>query len=334
MVKNNSHINELLAGYFLGNLTAEQTGEINEWIAASEENRRYLMSMRDIWFSSLAADTSRYDSEKAYGRFLNRQTAADGKTKTPRVKRLAWQIAAAVATLFLISYISFKQGSRHFENALTDIVIETPWGATTKTFLPDGTLVWLNAGSKITCSQGFGIKERNIKLSGEGYFEVAQNERLPFNVLTDEMSVRALGTKFNVRNYSDDDEAEIDLLEGKVRINNLINKGENVNINPDRRLLMDKKSGKMFVSKINANNTIEWINGYVFFDEELLGDIAKKLERSYNVKIIMETPELKQLRFYGNFIRKKQSITDILDALASTGKMKYKIQNNEIVISP
>ncbi|MDR2680141.1 MAG: DUF4974 domain-containing protein [Tannerella sp.] len=334
MIKNNSHINELLAGYFSGNLTAEQTSEINDWTAVSEENRRYLMSMRNIWFSSLVADTSHYDSEKAYGRFLNRKTAVDGKTKTPGVKRLAWKIAAAAATLFMISYISFKQGSRHFENALTDIVIETPWGATTKTFLPDGTLVWLNAGSKITCSQGFGIKERDVRLSGEGYFEVARNERLPFNVLTDELSVRALGTKFNFRNYSDDDEAEVSLLEGKVRINNNINKGESMNINPDRRVFLDKKSGKMLVSKINADNTAEWTNGYVFFDEELLGDIAKKLERSYNVKIILETPDMKQLRFYGNFIRKKQSITDILDALASTGKMKYKMQNSEIVISP
>ena len=334
MAKNDSHINELLAGYFSGKLTAEETGEIRDWIAASEENRHYLMSMRDIWFSSLAADTSRYDAEKAYGKFLNRKTVIDGKTKRPEVKSLVWKIAAAAAALFIISYISFKQGSRHFENALTDIVIEAPCGAMTKTFLPDGTLVWLNAGSKITCSQGFGVKERDVRLSGEGYFEVARNERLSFNVLTDEISVRALGTKFNFRNYRDDDEAEVSLLEGRVRINNHINKGENVQIVPDRRVVVDKKSGKMLVSEINAENTAEWTNGYVFFDEELLGDIVKKLERSYHVNIILETPEMKQLRFYGNFIRKKQSINDILDALASTGKLKYRIQDKEIVISP
>ncbi|MDR0712653.1 MAG: DUF4974 domain-containing protein [Bacteroidales bacterium] len=333
MAKKYSHINELLAGYFSGNLTAEQTDEVDAWVAASEENRRYLTSMQDIWFSSLAADMSRYDSEKAYGRFLNRKTAIDRKTKKPEVKSLVWKIAVAVATLFLVSYISFKQGNRHFENALTDIVIEAPWGSTTKTFLPDGTLAWLNAGTTITYSQGFGIKERDVRLSGEGYFEVARNERLPFNVLTEETSVRVLGTKFNFRNYSDDNEAEISLLEGLILINN-IHTGENVRIHPDRRVIIDKKNGKMLVSKINADNTAEWINGYVFFDEELLGDIVKKLERSYHVKIIMKTPEMKQLRFYGNFIRKKQSINDILDAMASTGKLKYHIQNSEIILSP
>jgi ferric-dicitrate binding protein FerR (iron transport regulator) len=90
----------------------------------------------------------------------------------------------------------------------------------------------------------------------------------------------------------------------------------------------------MLVSEINAENTAEWTNGYIFFDEELLGDIVKKIERSYLVKIVIETPEIKQLRFYGNFIRKKQSVNDILDALASTGKLKYSIQNNEIILSP
>ncbi|MDR3261863.1 MAG: hypothetical protein LBT78_08520 [Tannerella sp.] len=154
------YINELLAGYFSGNLTAEQISEVKNWSSASPENKRYLLSVREIWFSSLAADTSRYDSEKACEKFLIRKTNIDKTTQRPRVKKLVWQVAAAVAALFIISYISFKQGNRHFENALAEIIIEAPWGSKTKTFLPDGTLVWLNAGSKITYSQGFGIKER------------------------------------------------------------------------------------------------------------------------------------------------------------------------------
>ncbi|MDR3250729.1 MAG: DUF4974 domain-containing protein [Tannerella sp.] len=328
MEKEYSHIDELLAGYFSGNLAADGAAEVRDWSSASPENMRYLLSMREIWFSSLAADTSRYDSDEACRKFLA------GKTKTNRTaKRTVWQIAAAVATLFIISYISFRQGSLHFEKALAEIVIEAPWGSKTRTFLPDGTLVWLNAGTKITYSQGFGIKERNVRLDGEGYFEVMRNGRLPFNVATDEMTVRVLGTKFNFRNYSDDDEAIVSLVEGRVLVNNNIKRGEKATIVRNRRALINKKTGRMSVSEINAKNTSEWTHGYLFFDEELLSDIVKKLERSYDVNITMETPEMKQLRFYGNFIRKEQSINDVLDALESTGRLKYKKHGKEIVLS-
>jgi ferric-dicitrate binding protein FerR (iron transport regulator) len=332
-MKEKDYIDELLAGYFSHNLSPEQYIELKNRINVSPENREYFLAMQEIWFSSGVSGNNRFDSDKAYRRFLLRTG-----TKTSSGKSLIRnfrQYAAAIALLLIISYASFRQGSKQVENRFTDIVIEAPWGSRTKTFLPDGTLVWLNAGTKITYSQGFGVNDRKIRLSGEGYFEVVRNEKLPFSVATEELNVDVLGTKFDFKNYPEDEEAVVSLLEGKILVSSNLNVGESKEIMPDRKVFLNKKSGNMRISGGNVRSTVEWTNGNLFFDEELLPDIVKKLERSYDVKITLNDPAaLEQLRFYGRFIHKRQSINEVLDMLASTGKLKYSIKGKEIILSP
>ena len=87
-----------------------------------------------------------------------------------------------------------------------------------------------------------------------------------------------------------------------------------------------------FYFSVTASNASQWTGGYLFFDEELLPDIAKELERSYNVKIHIANDSLKTFRFYGNFVRREQNIQEVLEALASTEKMQYKIEERNITI--
>lgn len=114
-------------------------------------------------------------------------------------------------------------------------------GARTKMHLPDGTAVWLNAGSKLSYSQGFGIDNRDVRLEGESYFEVSRNENLPFCVKTKEVKVRVLGTKFNFRNYQDDNEAVVNLLEGKVSLMNGLRKMSEQYLAPGECMTLDKQ---------------------------------------------------------------------------------------------
>jgi ferric-dicitrate binding protein FerR (iron transport regulator) len=243
-----------------------------------------------------------------------------------------WRYAAVVAIIIAAGCISYWQGEVNVKDTFADISVEAPLGSKTKLYLPDGTLVWLNAGSRMTYSQGFGVDNRKVELEGEGYFEVKRNEKIPFFVKTKDLQLQVLGTKFNFRDYPEDHEVVVSLLEGKVGLNNLLREEKEAVLSPDERAVLNKANGLLTVESVTASNASQWTDGYLFFDEELLPDIAKELERSYNVKIHIANDSLKTFRFYGNFVRREQNIQEVLEALASTEKMQYKIEERNITI--
>jgi ferric-dicitrate binding protein FerR (iron transport regulator) len=152
-------------------------------------------------------------------------------------------------------------------------------------------------------------------------------------VNTDELHVDVTGTKFNFRNYPEDEEATVSLLEGKVLVSSVMEFDDKKDLLPDQKVYLNKKTGELRIINVKAQYTTEWTNGYLFFDEELLTDIVRELERSYNVKFTLTDDSLENLRFYGNFVRGENKIEDILDVLASTDKIKYKIEGENIELS-
>jgi ferric-dicitrate binding protein FerR (iron transport regulator) len=211
--------------------------------------------------------------------------------------------------------------------------VEAPQGSRTQMTLPDGTKVWLNAGSKISYTQGFSLVNRLVMLVGEGYFEVAHNEQLPFRVSSKNLQVSVLGTKFNFRDYPADAEAAVSLAEGKVALDDLVHLGkETIYLKPNQRAVMNKQSGEISVEDYAVSNTIQWTNGNLIFDGEPLKDIIKDLERSYNVKITIADKKLLTVRFYGDFVRQEQSLNEVLDALSATGKIHYKSEGKNITL--
>ena len=327
-----TRIDELITNYLSGGLGTEELTELEDWLKASPENQKYFRQIREVWFSTIGAnEETRYDKEAAFQRFLSKtQVAAEKKVIKKHPLHKYMYAAAAIALLCLISFASYWSGSEQVKKQFAEMVIEAPLGSKTKLYLPDGTLVWLNAGSKITYSQGFGVAERKLQLAGEGYFEVTKNEQIPFEIKTKELELRVLGTKFNFRNYPEDEEISVDLLEGKVSLKNSLKNNSLCYLEPDQKAILNKRNGELQISSVEAEYASEWTNGFLFFDEDLLPDIAKELERSYNVKIPLEDSSLATFRFYGNFVRKEQSIRDILDMLASTGKLQYHINGRNI----
>lgn len=336
MEEENKHIDELIANYLTEGLDKNALDELKTWIAASAENQQYFIRQREIWFSAVSREAaSVYDKDKAFENFRNRVESQKEIQSTSRrgfSLSALWRYAAVVAIIIAVGCISYWQGEVNVKDTFTDISVEAPLGSKTKLYLPDGTLVWLNAGSRMTYSQGFGVDNRKVELEGEGYFEVKRNEKIPFFVKTKDLQLQVLGTKFNFRDYPEDHEVVVSLLEGKVGLNNLLREEKEAVLSPDERAVLNKANGLLTVESVTASNASQWTDGYLFFDEELLPDIAKELERSYNVKIHIANDSLKTFRFYGNFVRREQNIQEVLEALASTEKMQYKIEERNITI--
>lgn len=288
----------------------------------------------EIWFSTVSKESlAKYDKDAAYAAFRKRVAEASEQPKAKKI-RLGWLKYAAAVLVLLVSvgYLSYKGGQNEIQASFGDIVIATPQGSRTQLMLPDGSKVWLNAGSSIAYSQGFGYKDRLVRLIGEGYFEVAHNEKLPLSVESENVRVRVLGTKFDFRDYPTDAEAIVSLAEGSVSMCCHKNPGEDQLLKPGQRATVDKKSGRIHVESYEVANTIKWTNGRLLFNGEPLPQIAKTLERSYNVKINIKDKNLMTLRFYGDFIRQEQTLTEVLDALASTGKLSYERNGKNVTI--
>ena len=336
MEEENKHIDELIANYLTEGLDKNALDELKTWIAASAENQQYFIRQREIWFSAVSREAaSVYDKDKAFENFRNRVESQKEIQSTSRrgfSLSALWRYAAVVAIIIAVGCISYWQGEVNVKDTFADISVEAPLGSKTKLYLPDGTLVWLNAGSRMTYSQGFGVDNRKVELEGEGYFEVKRNEKIPFFVKTKDLQLQVLGTKFNFRDYPEDHEVVVSLLEGKVGLNNLLREEKEAVLSPDERAVLNKANGLLTVESVTASNASQWTDGYLFFDEELLPDIAKELERSYNVKIHIANDSLKTFRLYGNFVRREQNIQEVLEALASTEKMQYKIEERNITI--
>ena len=332
-LEEHTYIDLLITRYLSGKMDKESFAELKRWSLESESNRKYVRNKLEVWFSSGVADTAvQFDKDKAFSLFKQRIVGAEKKQK--QMFRFSWKTfmrAAAVVLILMIPFAAYWQGKQAVKQSFADMVVEAPMGAHTKLYLPDGTLVWLNAGSKIIYSQGFGVDDRRLRLEGEGYFEVMKNEEVPFEIDTKELDLRVLGTKFNFRNYPDDEEVTVNLMEGKVALRNGIREMPELYLTPDEKMVLNKATGQMVKSSTKAAKANVWINDELFFDEELLEDIAKKLMRSYNVKVEV-ADSLRNKRFYGSFGISGNTIDKILDVMASTQQMNYKYENGVYIL--
>ncbi|MDR1341109.1 MAG: FecR family protein [Prevotellaceae bacterium] len=328
--EHHNDIDILITFCLSGKPDKESLAALKSWSMGSDANRAYVRNQLEIWFSSgVSGDATTFNKDKAFDLF--KQRIAKHEAQSHNTRRFPWKIVyriAVVALILLLPLATYRQGQETVKQTFADMVVEVPMGARTKLYLPDGTLVWLNAGSKITYSQGFGVDDRILTLEGEGYFEVTRNEKNPFEVKTKDIDLTVLGTKFNFKNYPDDEEVTVSLMDGKVALRKTSSK---LFLEPDEKMVLNKSTGKMTKSKTKVEYANAWANDELFFDEELMEDIAKQLMRCYDEKIEV-ADSLRHKRFYGSFKIVGNSIGEVLGIIASTNRMKYRHENGKYIL--
>ena len=328
MTEPTNYIDDLIVRFFTDDLTADERLELDNWKVESPDNHAHFEQLEEIWFSVANPDAAgRFHKERAYIEFLKRVAVA---RKVERSRGRRWPIllkyaAVAVLTVGLFPYLFYNIDRQGLLSAFTNIYVEAPLGSTTKMLLPDGTQVWLNAGSKVSYSQGFGVENRNVSLTGEGYFEVTKNKQLPFTVNSNNLSVRVLGTKFNFRDYATDDEVVVDLAEGSVVLDVADYSDRHYQLRPNQRAVFSKTSRQVYIGDCVATNASQWTDGAIVLDGKSMKDIALQLSRSYNADVEITNQRAASMHFYGSFTRRSQSLKDVLDALSSTGKIRYRM---------
>lgn len=202
--------------------------------------------------------------------------------------------------------------------------LSTPKGSQYQLVLPDGSKVWLNAASSIRFPTAFTGATRQVTLIGEAYFEVAKNEKQPFIVQANDMTVQVLGTHFNVMAYNDEAAMATTLLEGSVKVQQ---QGQTVMLVPGKQALV--KANNIQVQAADVEQATAWKDGYFSFDKVTIPTIMRDIARWYDVEIGFEG-KLSSSRFKGG-IRRSAQLSQVLKVLELSG-VRFKVEGKKIIV--
>ena len=193
--------------------------------------------------------------------------------------------------------------------------------------LPDGTKVWLDAGSSISYPVAFTGNSRRVRLTGQGYFEVAKNKEKPFYVEVNRSEVKVLGTHFNISAYEEDPENTTTLLEGSVQISK---NGKAALLQPGQQASIAAGSDHIVVSEANIDDVMAWKNGYFIFNDDDIRGIMRKVSRWYDVDVDYRG-DFAGRHFGGTFYRSK-GINELLNHLERIGKLHFKVAGRRVTV--
>ena len=327
-MKNKNFIYNLITLEFTDGLDKQQNEELQSWLEISQENRtEYNEVVKLLTYSDRLIAMKRINVDRdllSVKQKLKRQPKKNTFS-------LNFQKAAAILLMPVLTFLlyvlynpSFIASTRN-NPEVDSIEVIASAGARTIVQLSDGTEVNLNYGSKIKYPRNFIGDTRELRLSGEGFFNVSHDPKHPFIVKTKRINIKAVGTRFNVLTYPGNDKVETTLIEGKVvleqsdengatkSIGSLI-PGEHVNYNPT--------TGELSSTQGNVEKYIAWKDGILFFDNAAISDVAERLGRMYNVDIKV-ADEIKDYTYTVKFV--DESLSQILDLLTKATPVNYKM---------
>jgi ferric-dicitrate binding protein FerR (iron transport regulator) len=255
---------------------------------------------------------------------------------------------------FICIYISFSRKEKVEATstpAMSSVI--TRYGNKSRVNLPDGSVVWLNAGSRLDYAMtDFTKTKREVILSGEAYFEIAHNASIPFFVRSGKMQIKVLGTTFNVKAYPEDNKMETSLIRGSVEITIKDRPDDIYILKPNEKLVVsnDDIEGKTAnagykPTMINVARDIvalrtlliyrpgspetAWVQNKVFRSEKFI-DLAVKMERWYGIKIMFRNPEKENLMFTGIFTT--ETIIQALTAMGVVHPFHFTVDKDTIYI--
>lgn len=352
-----------------GEATAAELSELESLINDHPEWQFAIQNLEDLWQHQAPKDYSQ--EEDAYMLHIHRmkelgvpfgeepvERPALGKRK---MMKWYWIAAASVIIGCLVVFGSFFTGKKKSNELAREVnEISTRPGSKSKVELPDGSVVWLNAGSKLTYNKDFGVAKREVTLVGEGFFDVTKNKEKPFIIHTSSINIKVLGTVFNVKAYNTDKQTETSLIHGSIEVTIRNRPNDKIILSASEKLIVENNidgiesttSGKsdkenytkekegfgslISIKKVYYNPSdsavaeTEWINNRLVFRDEAFSDLAIQMERWYNVNIEIRNSKTAAERLNGTL--ETETITQALDALKETTSFRYEKTGNNIII--
>jgi ferric-dicitrate binding protein FerR (iron transport regulator) len=317
-----------------GEITSEEKTELESLLVASPLDQEKFKLTEKFWRQEGYADQSS-DSDEALKKILARINENQKEVKSRTVfLPLFRKLAVAAMAIFMVGVGFYSYQEYQDPEAVALIERHNGTGMRSMITLSDGTRIWLNADSKVSYPEMFVGDTREVHLTGEAFFSVAHNTQKPFYIQLNKASIRVVGTSFNVKAYSNEENIQTSVLTGKVAFISRTEKSQSLNdtvyLVKNNKVTYSLSTGKMETGITNAQDDREWINGKLICKSETLESIARQLERNFGKQVVIKDPKVGQYRFTGTF--EESSLEEILQYLAMTRSFKYSITEKALVI--
>lgn len=320
-----NQIKSLLKKYISGKTDKQERADIRHSVSQMSDKELELL-LWDVW--------NDYDDIKEANSDFN---VILNKIRQPQRRIISWRPVASVAASILLCVMlglqvyNYKDNRRLNEFVNQEAIMNVESGERTNITLPDGTRVALNAGTTISYSVNYGLKNREVNLSGEAFFEVVKNPDKPFKLNTEYVGVEVLGTEFNVNAYADMDWVETTLINGSVKLTTKGATPQSIIMSPKDKVVYSKAADKLsIVSGVSTRQEIAWMEGYLVFRSIAFGDVIKKLEKRYGVEIEIMNQDDNIGTFTGSF--KEDYVNGALKILQDIYNFTYTDHEGRICI--
>jgi len=322
-------MNEIqIFNYISGQANKKETQAVRSWAATSYERQKELSRIKNLWIlTSLNNEISPQMKEDEIRKIRKKIAVLKRKQYFNDFRFRKIHYAATVIILVGLS-IGFgyfiSKGLFASDEKFTEIIV--PKGERSKFVLPDGSKVQLNSSSKLKFNS-FNTKERKVILEGEAYFDVIHDSSRPFIVEASGLLIEDLGTSFNISNYPDDQSVVTYLHSGEIRVD--LDKKE-VFLKPSEVFSYNKENKGYSVSVVNDLRIIDWTKNILTIKGETLEQLAKKLERRFDIQITFRDEDLKERTYSGSI--KDEDLDTVLEAIKYTSTFNYERKGQNVIL--
>jgi ferric-dicitrate binding protein FerR (iron transport regulator) len=320
---------EKLERYFKGEFTEKDASYAAE-VFLDNQKEKELKNLLLRQFNDLPEDDS--EDQKVFDRILHRihyniNTRNAEQNNSTSHKILIWTLRiAGVILLPLIVFFGIQKFNNSGSGKQAWIEINSPAWTRVQFSLPDGTTGWLNSSSSIKYNANF-IKDRQVTLRGEAFFNVYKDKHSPFIVTAKEVNVKVLGTRFNIASYDNEQDVEVVLEEGSLLFTET-EKNKSYTMFPNDLIKYDKKNKDFTKNIVEPHKYLSWTEGKLVFRNDPLDVVARRLERWYNIDVDVKTNLSDDLRLRATF--KDESLEEVLGLLKRSLPLDFKIEERDI----
>lgn len=324
-------INELFYKRYFGQLTEEENNQLVAWQEEDGKNRKAINHLDEIV-------SKRYDDPTyIHAREMKQDIIANGFAKPIGRERSLFgsmlRVAAVITLALGLGYFMLQYDSAtNADPQVAEMVIKyNPPGRKSRINLPDGSVVWLNADSKLSYQKGFTDSLRLLELEGEAFFEVSKDKNRPFIVQSGNVSTQALGTSFNIKFYNDEEDIEVSLLTGKVSVTTTDSAVDRLYyLEPYEELSITRANSKVTKREMSGNGVTAWKDNILRFEGASFEEVMASLQRWYGVTIDASGYGAKDWKYNSEF--QNQSLERVLTRMGYSQGFGFTIDNKLIKI--